>query len=93
MREAPGSQPVARGTPRLLSSLAHTTIAVAPMLAALVWLGTWSKTVDCYIVVSEFARAKYIGGGLSAEKTVVKPNFVTPSRTPAPGVRTFYGGS
>jgi glycosyltransferase involved in cell wall biosynthesis len=42
------------------------------------WLGTWSKMVDCYIALTQFARAKFIEGGLPAEKIVVKPNFVHP---------------
>jgi len=54
------------------------TAAVALMLSVHRWLGTWSKMVDCYIALTEFARAKFIEGGLPAEKIVVKPNFVHP---------------
>jgi glycosyltransferase involved in cell wall biosynthesis len=54
------------------------TAAVALMLSVHRWLGTWSKMVDCYIALTEFARAKFIEGGLPAEKIVVKPNFVYP---------------
>jgi glycosyltransferase involved in cell wall biosynthesis len=46
-------------------------------------IGTWAKKVTLYIAVSEFAREKYIEGGLPPQKIVVKPNFVHPS--PAPG--------
>ncbi len=52
------------------------TGAVALMLSVHRWLGTWNKLVDCYIVLSEFARAKFIEAGLRAEKIAVKPNFV-----------------
>jgi len=54
------------------------TAAVALMLSTHRWLGTWGKLVDCYIALSEFARAKFIDAGLPAEKIVVKPNFVYP---------------
>jgi glycosyltransferase involved in cell wall biosynthesis len=39
-------------------------------------LQTWSKLVDKYIVLTEFARQKFIQGGLPPDKIVVKPNFV-----------------
>src|SRR5438046_3102422 len=45
------------------------------MLAAHRWLGTWQRRVDAYIAMTEFARAKFIAGGLPAEKIAVKPNF------------------
>jgi glycosyltransferase involved in cell wall biosynthesis len=60
------------------------TAAMAMMLAAHRGLGTWAKTVDCYVALSEFARQKFIQGGLAAEKLVVKPNFVHPD--PGEGV-------
>lgn len=37
---------------------------------------TWTKTVDAYIALTEFARQKFIQGNLPAEKIVVKPNFL-----------------
>lgn len=40
------------------------------------WWGTWDKRIQTYIALTEFARAKFIEGGLPAEKIVVKPNFV-----------------
>jgi len=48
-------------------------------------LNTWSKQVQVYIAVSQFAREKYVAGGLAAEKIVVKPNCVHPSPQPGPG--------
>jgi glycosyltransferase involved in cell wall biosynthesis len=39
--------------------------------------GTWRNRVDAYIALTEFAREKFIAGGLPAEKIIVKPNFVT----------------
>jgi glycosyltransferase involved in cell wall biosynthesis len=52
--------------------------AVAAMLTAHRGLGTWTRTVDVYIALTEFARQKFIQGGIPAEKIVVKPNFVYP---------------
>jgi glycosyltransferase involved in cell wall biosynthesis len=46
--------------------------------------GTWRTKIHVYVALTEFARNKYIAGGLPAEKIVVKPNFVYPS--PQPGV-------
>lgn len=37
---------------------------------------TWTKMVDAYIALTEFARQKFVQGGLPAEKIVVKPNFL-----------------
>ena len=57
------------------------------MLAAHRRLRTWSEKVDSYIALTEFARRKLIGGGLPADKVVVKPNFVDPD----PGARKGKG--
>ncbi|OLB93901.1 MAG: glycosyl transferase family 1 [Candidatus Rokubacteria bacterium 13_1_40CM_68_15] len=51
------------------------TAVVAGMLTAHRWLGTWQQSVDAYIAMTEFARAKFIAGGLPAEKIAIKPNF------------------
>ena len=61
--------------------------AVALMIASQRALGTWKNKVDCYIARTEFARRKFIEGGLPAEKIVVKPCFVHPD----PGRRTGSG--
>lgn len=61
---------------------------VAAMLTVHRALRTWSETVDVYIAaLTEFARQKFIQGGLPAEKIVVKPNFI-----PDPGQRDGQGG-
>lgn len=52
------------------------TTATATMLATHRALGTWQRKVDLYIALTEFARGKFIEGGLPAERIVVKPNFV-----------------
>jgi glycosyltransferase involved in cell wall biosynthesis len=50
----------------------------ALMLGTHRMLGTWRRTVDAYIALTEFARAKFVRGGLPAGKVMVKPNFVSP---------------
>jgi glycosyltransferase involved in cell wall biosynthesis len=37
---------------------------------------TWQRDVHRFIVLTKFARAKFIEGGLPQEKIVIKPNFV-----------------
>ena len=54
------------------------TGVVSAMLSIHRLLRTWSKQVDIYIALTEFARRKFIEGGLSEDKIVVKPNFVYP---------------
>jgi glycosyltransferase involved in cell wall biosynthesis len=41
--------------------------------------------VDVYVALTEFARNKFIEGGLPAGKIVVKPNFVAPDPGPGQG--------
>lgn len=63
--------------------------AASSVVAAMIGLhklaGTWRKKVGAYIALTEFAREKYIAGGLPAEKIVVKPNFVDPAPSPGSG--------
>ncbi|HBL62836.1 MAG TPA: glycosyl transferase family 1 [Cyanobacteria bacterium UBA8803] len=54
------------------------TGVVATMLTAHRAMGTWTNLVDIYIALTDFARDKFIQGGLPAQKIVVKPNFVHP---------------
>jgi len=64
------------------------TAVVATMLTIHRWLGTWTQNVDMYIALTEFARQKFIEGGLPADKIAVKPNFVHPD----PGSGEGRGG-
>ncbi len=54
------------------------TAVVAAMLTVHRLMKTWQEQVDLYIALTEFARRKFIEGGIPAEKIVVKPNFVAP---------------
>lgn len=64
------------------------TATVALMLTVHRQRHTWADGVDRFIALSEFARNKFIAGGLSRSKIEVKPNFVEPD----PGERTSDGG-
>jgi len=65
------------------------TATVAVMLTVHRRRGTWTESVDSYVALSEFARRKFIAGGLPADKISVKPNFVQPD----PGERSNGGGA
>jgi glycosyltransferase involved in cell wall biosynthesis len=52
------------------------TAAVASMIAVHRTMGTWSKEVDCYIALSEFARNKLLSAGLPPKNVAIKPNFL-----------------
>lgn len=61
------------------------TAVHAMMLSLHRSMQTWTKMVDVYIALTEFARQKFIQGGLPAEKILVKPNFVYPDPSPGEG--------
>jgi glycosyltransferase involved in cell wall biosynthesis len=63
--------------------------AVAVMLAIHRSLGTWTQLVARYIALTEFARQKFIGGGLSPDRIAVKPNFVSPDPGPKDGIGDY----
>jgi glycosyltransferase involved in cell wall biosynthesis len=64
------------------------------MLIAHRILGTWQEQVDVYVALSEFARTKFIEGGLPSNRIVVKPNFVhpDPGKKPAGGDYALFVG-
>lgn len=64
------------------------SVGVTAMLTTHRVLKTWRRKVNLYIALTNFARDKYIQGGLPPEKIVVKPNFVSPD----PGVGQGQGG-
>jgi glycosyltransferase involved in cell wall biosynthesis len=68
-------------------SRAATAAAVAAISTHRV-LGTWTREVAVYVALSEFAKAKFVQGGVPENMIVVKPNFVHPD----PGVGTGDGG-
>lgn len=74
--------------PGILHACYRDSRAASAVLASMSGIhhlaGTWRRKIHVYVALTEFARNKYIAGGLPAEKIVVKPNFVYP--TPQPGV-------
>jgi FkbM family methyltransferase len=62
------------------SHLATATVAL--MLQVHRHRDTWNTKVHHYIALSQFARDKFVLGGLPAEKITVKPNFVDPDPGP-----------
>ena len=61
---------------------------IATMLTVHRAMRTYRDEVDVFVALTEFARRKFVEGGLPAEKIIVKPNFVDPD----PGVGTGGGG-
>jgi glycosyltransferase involved in cell wall biosynthesis len=61
--------------------------AVAAMSAVHRMMGTWTRRVDLFIALTEFARVRFIAGGIPPERVLVKPNF-----TVDPGIRASGGG-
>jgi glycosyltransferase involved in cell wall biosynthesis len=56
-------------------SLAQSTV-LATTIASHRGIGTWSHTIARYIALNKFCRAKFVEGGLPADKLAIKPNFV-----------------
>jgi glycosyltransferase involved in cell wall biosynthesis len=63
------------------------TAALSTMLAVHRAVGTYQTQVDTYIALSEFARRKFVNGGLPGDRIVVKTNFVSPD----PGTGKEHG--
>ena len=80
--------PWPRRAARLLSRQRAASTATAAMLTIHRVLQTWEKKIALYISLSDFARSKFIEGGLPAEKVVIKPNFIHPD----PGLGRGDGG-
>jgi glycosyltransferase involved in cell wall biosynthesis len=64
------------------------TLAVASMVEYHKRASTWKTKVNRFIALTEFGKAKFIEGGLPAERIVVKGNAVQPA-----GVGDALGGS
>lgn len=64
------------------------TAGTASMLVAHRLARTWTRKVQAYIALTNFAKAKFVEGGLPASKITVKPNCVTDD----PGVGDGSGG-
>ncbi len=58
--------------------------AMAGMLTFHRGIGTWQRRIQRYIALNNFSRAKFIDGGLPADRVMVKPNFVMDLGEPDP---------
>lgn len=67
---------------------AAASTAITTMLAAHQVCGTYAKKIDTYIALTEFARNKFVEGGLPADRIKVKPNFLQDD----PGLGNGDGG-
>ena len=70
------------------------TAAVALMLSVHRAKKTWTEAVDRYIVLTEFARSRFVNAGFPPEKFSIKPNCVDPDpgkRTGEPTYALFVG--
>jgi glycosyltransferase involved in cell wall biosynthesis len=68
-------------------SFPASVVTVAMLSVHRTW-GTYSSRVNAYIALSEFAKNKFIEGGLPAQRMRVKPNFLVED----PGIGSGYGG-
>ena len=64
------------------------TAAAAGMVGVHRALGTWTRDVDAYVALSDFARRRFVAGGLPEEKLFVRPNYLLDD----PGVGAHRGG-
>jgi|HubBroStandDraft_5_1064220.scaffolds.fasta_scaffold00479_3 glycosyltransferase involved in cell wall biosynthesis len=70
------------------------TAAVALMLSVHRAKKTWTRAVDRYIVLTEFARSRFVNSGFPPDKITVKPNCVDPDpgkRSGEPSYALFVG--
>jgi glycosyltransferase involved in cell wall biosynthesis len=61
---------------RVYRNSAAATFAVAAMVEFHKRVGTWTRKVDRFIALTEWARRTFIQGGLPAGRISVKPNWV-----------------
>ena len=66
----------------------QASAVAAGMLGIHRWRGTWNTAVDTYVTTSEFARSKFLAGGIPPERIFVKPHFVSHD----PGIGRHTGG-
>lgn len=52
--------------------------------------GTWRKDIDAFIALTEFARQKFVQGGLPEAKLRLKPNFAVDPGTPTDSKREDF---
>ena len=65
----------------------RATLAVARMIETHRRRRTWHEKVDRFIALTEFAKGRFVAGGLPAARIAVKPNFAADEGAPGTGPR------
>jgi len=65
------------------------TVAVTSMVGVHRFMRTWIDAIQLYCTPTEFARQKFIQGGIDSQKIVVKPNFVREDRGVGEGLGNY----
>lgn len=74
---------LSRGIKHACYHNSHSASAVvALMIASHRLRDTWRNEISCFVALTQFARDKFVEGGLPGEKIFVKPNFVYPDPDP-----------
>ena len=70
------------------------TLAVARMIDRHRRAGTWRRDVDAFVVLTQFARGRFVAAGLPPERLFVKPNGLADPGQPPSGARkgVLYAG-
>jgi glycosyltransferase involved in cell wall biosynthesis len=77
---------------RVYKSSLMATLPLVAMVDIHKWLGTWQRKVDVLIALTDFAKAKFVEGGLEADRIVVKGNAVAdPLNGVTPDTGTRHG--
>ena len=66
------------------------TAGVAAMLGIHRAMKTWHQMIRLFCTPSEFARGKFIEGGMEPERILVKPNFVFEDSGPGTGSGRYF---
>ncbi len=61
------------------------TAVVTAMLTVHRVVGTWWREVDVYVAITDFAKTKFVEGGLPPDRIVVKPNIISLDTGPGTG--------
>ncbi len=75
-------------TNRCYRNSTAASAAIVAMLATHGVFGTYTNKIHTYLALSEFARNKFLEGGLPPDKVKVKPNFLAGD----PGIGNGAGG-
>ena len=66
--------------PGVVHACYRDSVAASSVLASMLTYHrarrTWTEMIDVYVALTEFAREKFVEGGLPEAKIVVKPNFL-----------------